>query len=244
MNRTAHLQTALAAMGMNPGRIDGIPGANTTAAVRRYQFKRNLNPTGQVDAKTLAALKRDGWTFPADGDMPMSGRIPDALTPWMDEARRHLGVAEIVGPKHSPVIMGWIRELGAKVLGIQVNDDETAWCGTFVGLCVSRGLPNEPLPAIVVRASAWENFGTSIAEPTLGAVLVFTRPGGGHVGFYDGEDATHYHVTGGNQGNKVSTVRLAKDRCTAIRWPSSVALPKAGRVIRPAGWSQNSTGEA
>ncbi len=45
--------------------------------------------------------------------------------PWLAHARTLIGTREIPGSKHSPVIMGWIRKLGAKVLGIAVKDDET-----------------------------------------------------------------------------------------------------------------------
>jgi hypothetical protein len=55
-------------------------------------------------------------------------------------------------------------------------------------------------------------------------VLVFQRPGGGHVGFYVGEDATAYHVLGGNQGDAVTIARIAKARCVARRWPLGVKL--------------------
>lgn len=150
---------------------------------------------------------------------------------WLVFARQNLGVREIVGPKHSPVIMGWVQKLGAKVLGINVVDDETAWCGTFVAMCMfSAGLGSPP---IAVRASAWGAWGRQLNGPRLGCVLVFTRSGGGHVGFYIGEDATHYHVRGGNQGNAVSIVRIAKSRLAkgGMRWPNGVALP-AAQVIQ------------
>ena len=32
---------------------------------------------------------------------------------WMFEARKHLGLAEIPGPRHSPVIVGWLARLKA-----------------------------------------------------------------------------------------------------------------------------------
>ena len=150
---------------------------------------------------------------------------------WLAFARQQIGVREIVGPKHSPVIMGWVQRLGIKVLGIKVVDDETAWCGTFVAMCMMiAGLAS---PAIAVRASSWATWGRELVGPRLGCVLVFTRTGGGHVGFYIGEDATHFHVLGGNQGNAVSITRIAKDRLAkgGMRWPAGVALP-AVQVIR------------
>lgn len=81
---------------------------------------------------------------------------------WLAFARQQIGVREIVGPKHSPVIMGWIKELGAKVLGITVNDDETPWCGTFMALVMKRsGLT---APAIAVRAASWGRAGAGSAN--------------------------------------------------------------------------------
>lgn len=158
---------------------------------------------------------------------------------WLAEARRHLGVREIVGAKNSPVIMGWIKELGAKVLGIQVNDDETPWCGTFMAMVMQRsGL--KP-PAIAVRAAQWGRvgkWGRELLGPRLGCVLVFTRNGGGHVGLYLGEDSTHYHVLGGNQSNSVSIMRIAKSRLAdgGMRWPHGPELPKAKVIhLKPSG---------
>jgi uncharacterized protein (TIGR02594 family) len=151
---------------------------------------------------------------------------------WMQRARALLGTREIVGPKHSPIIMGWIRKLGAKALGINVTSDETAWCGTFAGIVVKESLPEEPLPPILVRASAWERFGRALAQPAVGAVMVYRRPGGGHVGFYAGRSPSGDDVIlGGNQGNAVSLMRLDPARRTAIRWPATTALPAIAKTV-------------
>lgn len=153
---------------------------------------------------------------------------------WLTLARVQIGTREIVGPKHSPVIMGWIRELGAKVLGVQVNDDETPWCGTFMAWLMKRsGLTPPP---IAVRAAQWGRagkWGRELLGPRLGCVLVFTRDGGGHVGLYLGEDATHFHVLGGNQSNNVSITRIAKNRLAVggMRWPHGPELPPQ-QIIR------------
>ena len=61
---------------------------------------------------------------------------------WLTLARSFLGTREVVGSKHSPVIMGWIQEIGAKTLGLKVNDDETPWCGTFMALLMKRSGPD------------------------------------------------------------------------------------------------------
>lgn len=146
---------------------------------------------------------------------------------WFEVAKSLIGTREIVGPKHNPTILAWAKKLGAKVLGISITDDETAWCGLFVAHCVSEaGLTPAP---IAVRASSWEAWGANLRADRLapGAVLVFKRPGGGHVGFYVGEDAMAYHVLGGNQGNAVSVTRIEKARCVARRWPAGVPVTGA-----------------
>lgn len=159
--------------------------------------------------------------------------------PWLAYARQQLGVREIVGPKHSPIIMGWIKSLGGAVLGIEVKDDETPWCGTFVAMCMA--VAKHKPPRIAVRASSWGGWGRQLLGPRLGCVMVFTRTGGGHVGFYIGEDdgdpagrtaaerAPSYHILGGNQNNAVTTMRLAKTRLSegGMRWPDGVPLPPA-----------------
>lgn len=141
---------------------------------------------------------------------------------WYEEAKRCIGVTEIRGSKHNATIMGWIKHLGARVLGIVVNDDETPWCGTFVAHCIDHA--GMTPPKIAVRAKAWADWGANLREEALtpGAILVFQRSGGGHVGFYVGEDDTCYHVLGGNQSNQVNITRIEKSRCVARRWPRGV----------------------
>jgi uncharacterized protein (TIGR02594 family) len=146
---------------------------------------------------------------------------------WFDIATSLIGTREIVGPKHNPTILAWAKKLGSKVLGINVVDDETAWCGLFVAHCMSEaGIAPAP---IAVRASSWATWGSNLRADRLapGAVLVFKRPGGGHVCFYVGEDKDCYHVLGGNQSNAVTITRIEKSRCVASRWPKGVPVTGA-----------------
>jgi uncharacterized protein (TIGR02594 family) len=151
---------------------------------------------------------------------------------WMAVARALIGVRETPGPANSPKIMKWASDLGAKVLGIAYPGDATPWCGLFVAHCVNA-VGVKPAP-IAVRASAWATWGSEIA-PRVGAVLVFMRPGGGHVGFYVAEDATTFHVLGGNQGDAVSITRIDKRRVVACRWPMGVPLTTQRNVVGQGG---------
>lgn len=139
------------------------------------------------------------------------------MTAWMKEARSLIGLREIVGPRHNGVIVGMWRRLG----GYNFNDDETPWCGAFVAHCIDHaGLP---FPKLYPRAKSWASWGRGI-PPAVGAVVVFQRPGGGHVGFLVGESPTNYYVLGGNQSNMVNITPIAKNRAIAIRWPLGVPL--------------------
>lgn len=137
--------------------------------------------------------------------------------PWMTWARAQVGTRETPGPANNPKIMTWAQKLGARILGITYADDSaTPWCGLFAAAVVAQ-LGIKP-PPIAIRAKQWALWGEA-TTPCVGAVLVFIRDGGGHVGFYEGEDDGAYHVLGGNQGDRVSVTRIAKSRLFAARWP-------------------------
>lgn len=193
-----------------------------------------------------------GWSAPKANTLPGEGAPINPAQPfvfafWIAWAQLQIGTREIVGAKHSPIIMGWVRELGAKALGMQVNDDETPWCGIFAGMVMKKaGLS---MPAILVRASQWGragNWGRELIAPRPGCIMVFTRNGGGHVGFYMGETATHFRILGGNQSNSVSLTWIAKDRLAegGMRWPKGVPLPAAYRIPLKANGEKASTNEA
>lgn len=50
------MQTTLAIMGYNPGKLDGVYGANTVEAVKAFQKVAGLKVTGEADAATLKVL--------------------------------------------------------------------------------------------------------------------------------------------------------------------------------------------
>lgn len=143
---------------------------------------------------------------------------------WMEVAKSLIGTKEVPGAKNNPTIMAWAKGLGTKLLGIVYAGDHVPWCGLFVAHCIKvAGLAPAP---IAVRASAWGAWGRP-CNPTPGAIVVFKRPGGGHVGFLVAQNATMYRVLGGNQSDSVSETWIEKSRCTAIRWPNGVPVSTA-----------------
>ncbi len=53
----AHVQKALAALGFDPGKIDGIDGPNTQKAVRAFQAHATIDIDGKVGPNTRKALQ-------------------------------------------------------------------------------------------------------------------------------------------------------------------------------------------
>lgn len=155
---------------------------------------------------------------------------------WLSVAISHQGLKEVPGPAHNSKIIGWLRDLKA-----WWSDDETAWCGTFVAHCMQAA--GQPIPTHWFRAKAWAEYGSNLRPDRLapGAILIFDRKGGGHVGFYVGQDTRYYYVLGGNQDNGVNVMKIARSRLVASRWPKGE--PVIGKPVAMKG-GKVSTNEA
>lgn len=232
--RIKEIQQALKAAGFDPGPVDGIWGRKTIVALRGFQAKKGLEADGVVGPKTLAAL------FPAAGGpaAPAASAGDGMPVVWFEEAKRLLGTREKPGVASNQTILEW-----AKDLDIAYKGDDIPWCGLFVAHCIASTLTEEPLPTIPLLARAWLKCGVK-SQPGEGAILVFWRgsktAATGHVGFYKGEDATAYHVLGGNQSDSVSVARIAKDRLLEARWPKTAGSLKPKKVLLKADGSLSS----
>lgn len=228
---TRELQQALTARGYDPGVVDGFMGRNTIAAIRAFQAANGLAADGIAGRATLAALQ--AGTVKAATDPPRNLAMP-----WFTEAQRAIGVHEDTSPASNPLIIGWARRLR-----IDYGSDEISWCGLFVAHCIGLTLPGEALPINPLGARNWSMFGVA-CTPQPGAVMTFWRESRngwkGHVGFYVGEDASAFHILGGNQGDAVNVKRFARDRFLTARWPKTAPAPTGGpRILRPDGSFSN-----
>ncbi len=147
------------------------------------------------------------------------------------EALKLYGTKERLGPENNPEIMSWANECGIK----GYNGDSIPWCGLFAAVVAKRAgwdIVENPL-----WARNWSNFGQP-SSPALGDILVFSRDGGGHVGFYVAEDSSYYHVLGGNQSDMVNIIRLSKTRLISARrpkWKISQPLSVKKYIVSGAG---------
>lgn len=212
---TTEIQNALHARGYDPGVPDGIRGRRTIAAIRAFQQANGLVADGIVGPLTAKALF--GAKVP---DTPVTFSVE---LPWYSEAWRLLGIREDTGAGSNDLLLKW-----AEALDIAYGDDEIPWCGLFVAHCIGSQLTSEPLPNGPLGARNWLKFGVPV-KPQPGAVMVFWRGSqsgwAGHVGFYAGEEKNGaFHILGGNQADKVSVTRIARDRLLGARWPTTVPL--------------------
>ena len=200
---------------------DGVPGSGTADAV--------------------AARLGIAW---ATGEIAGPAKpAPGSEPEWMVEARRHIGLDEIPGPRHHPKILSWWEKIKAPF-----RDDETPWCAAFVGGCL------ETVGVRSTRSAAARSYSTSpdfrrLSQAAQGCVVVFWRgsPAGwsGHVAFLAGMTASgDLWCLGGNQGDEVSLAKFSPGRLIGFYWPQATNLdPKFFPVRRHSGavgnFSQN-----
>lgn len=203
MATTKQIQEALKAEGFDPGAIDGIPGPKTNAAIIAFNKAMAFPPTARLSKTGLIIL----------------GLASDTEYPWMNEVGRHMGLHEVRDKKR---LSDWLRSDRGSV----GDPSKLPWCADLVETAIKLTLPNEPFTGRVAQnpyySLNWLEFGHAIA-PCYGAIAIFVRPGGGHIGFLVGYDPKlkRYRVRGGNQSNRVCDMWLDESRCRGIRWPST-----------------------
>ena len=134
----------------------------------------------------------------------------------LEVAINEFGVKEIKGPQHNDRIVKYAHESNFT----WINDDETAWCSTFMNwVALQAGLSNSKSAA----ARSWLSVGFEVSNPEPGDIVVFWRDSihshKGHVGIYMGfsKDQTRVYVLGGNQGDAVSISAYPAARVLSFR---------------------------
>ncbi|MCL4065908.1 TIGR02594 family protein [Pseudomonas sp. GX19020] len=170
-----------------------------------------FGPRTKAAAEAWLAAGGTAAKAPSSGDLP-----------WMTEGKRVLGRHEV---RDNGLLRSWLKSDG-KTLG---DPAKLPWCGDFVETCIRLALPGEPFPGSLGQNPYWARNWLELGQktnPTYGAVLVFERGSGGHVGFAVGADPACFHVLGGNQSNAVTIARIDRKRLLGARWPKTfAALP-------------------
>lgn len=145
------------------------------------------------------------------------------------------GTLEVAGSANNKAILAWADEVekAIDVAHLGYTADSIPWCGLFVGVVAARAGWGDHIPKTPLWARSWAEFGQKADVASFGDILVFSRDGGGHVGFYVGEDKDFYHVLGGNQSDAVTITRIAKNRCIAVRRPKwRISQPASVKPIK------------
>jgi len=243
------IQKNLQSLGFDPGPIDGQWGRKTMEALKAFQQSNDLLADGIFGPATLSKLfpnyveVKDEAPPPPSPEKAVTPEVTETaptapaaqpsepnpnqqaplevFIPWMEEAKKLLGVREASGASNNEQILSW-----ADMLDLKYGNDDIPWCGLFTAHCIGSTLTQEALPGNPLGARQWEKFG-SVTDPRFGAVMVFWRDspnsGKGHVGFYAGESQDGYLILGGNQSDCVSYAWLPKTNLAGARWPVSAA---------------------
>ncbi|EPG4957809.1 MAG: TIGR02594 family protein [Citrobacter sp.] len=142
---------------------------------------------------------------------------------WLVEGRKYIGQMEINGPRHNPLLLQFWKDIHRA----GIKDDETPWCAAYVGSMLERvGIKSTRFES----AKSYLNWGVELREPAYGCVVVFSRDGGGHVGFVVGQHQNgDLMVLGGNQSDAINIRAFSRSRVTSYRWP--VNEPRDSRLL-------------
>ena len=135
--------------------------------------------------------------------------------PWLQTAKRELGVKERPGHEHHPRIIQYFR-----ATRYHAKADEVPWCAAFVCWCLETSGCYSTKSA---RAADFAKWGDP-CDFAPGAIVVFGKSdpdagGSGHVAFCVGVEGDCVLVLGGNQNNAVTVAKRPLARVVAVRWP-------------------------
>ena len=141
-------------------------------------------------------------------------------TPWIKEGTKLIGIHEATAEGRKAVDSMW---KDFRMSGLVGTSTTTPWCSAFVGACFERaGITTRIKKANFSKDNSryWLDFGSIIDNPCYGCIVVFSRNGGGHVGFVVGRTKENdLLVLGGNQGDTVSIMRKNTSTVIGYRYP-------------------------
>lgn len=133
---------------------------------------------------------------------------------WLEEAKKEIGVSEhtVIGSK--AVDQMW-RD--SKMSGLVGTAKTVPWCSGFVNAMLERsGIRSTRSDS----SKSYIDYGIKLSEPKYGCIVVFSRSGGGHVGFCVGKTKDgNLLILGGNQSDAVNIKSFPTDRVIAYRYP-------------------------
>ena len=187
------------------------------AAAKQAEVKTASDVVDQGESVLTAAQLSSASASPTS---PILRLTPfGELQPWHRTARHELGVTEMRGQPHNDRILQYHASTT-----LRATTDEVPWCSSFLCWVMEQtGI----LSTRSAAASSWLQWGIPLAEPQVGCLVILKRPGGHHVGVYEGRQQDgRLALLGGNQRDKVSIAGFNERDVLGYRWPDVYAKPK------------------
>jgi uncharacterized protein (TIGR02594 family) len=207
------VQQALADLNFYTGPVDGTVNPQLESATAAFKAAHGMLSRPYPGPLTLAALFGGNALKAADASITSD-------TPWLDWMIRFIGVKEVPGATHNPLIVQWGKDAG---IGWW-HRDEDAWCAVFMNAAlVNSGFPSTRS----ALARSFENYGTELPGPAKGAIGVLprgTNPLYGHVGCVEKWTDSTVTLVNGNVGNEVRRSAYKRSSFLTFRAPPGSAL--------------------
>jgi uncharacterized protein (TIGR02594 family) len=207
------------------GKITAAYDARITALKTEIEQQIRLgNVVGTASKQRLVALeqekaaaieaeqKREADAKKKPREVPLGRQLEtEQAASILSSAQSFTGLSE-----HSSSGKAGLSQLFSQA-GIHIDPEMTAWCAAFVNaVLATNGIKGTGS----LSARSFLNYGSATDKPDKGDIVVLKRGTGseGHVGFYSGTDSKgRVLVTGGNQGDKVSTEAFARSSVLGFR---------------------------
>ena len=106
--------------------------------------------------------------------------------------------------------------IARRYLGGNPTGKSSLWCADFMNL-VERKAGRDGAGSRM--ATAYLGYGTKVSKPQPGDIVVLTRRGGGHVGYFVGWEDGQIVLLSGNHGKKVGIGTYPTSRVLGYRRP-------------------------
>jgi uncharacterized protein (TIGR02594 family) len=212
-------------------------------SLSKWKYLESMVPDKAAFEETKKQIKALTWwgdAKDAGAELPMSPEVhhlhplsfveqvalmkPKDLE-WMLIAKNEIGVKEVKGSKHNPIIIKYHQ-----ATSLEAKTDEIPWCSSFVNWVINKSGYTGTNSAL---ALSWKTWGVEVEKPLYGSIAIIEYgEGRGHVGFVLGVQGNFVLILGGNQKDSVKVSKFNRSKFTKFVLPNNYSKDKCTlRVI-------------